>query len=168
MYLRANAGIIKASKSRRIYWVKSKSKVRETRYTSGASTSVDNYDCRILPTPPFPFKTNINIASVQLEKDSVSFFPDKIVIIQDGCVAAVSYDNLKCEYEEIKFIEDKAPSDTKILEMTWRYVNKDGSRDRRFKNNYQCPICAYGKLTLTAGKALNLVLYFSNRKPFEV
>ncbi len=169
LYNQAVSDIRKVKKSRRVYWIKSQSKVRETRYTSGASNALEAVYCRVLFTPPFPFETNINILSVQLKNDSVSFFPDRIVIIQDGCISTASYESLKCEYEARDYVEneDDAPSDTQILYMTWRYVNNDGSRDRRFKNNCQLPVCAYGKLTITAGKALNLVLYFSNRTPFE-
>ncbi len=169
LYNKAVSEIRKVKQSRRVYWIKSSSKVRETRYTAGAGTSIDAHYCRILSTPPFPFTTNIKILSVQLKNDSVSFFPDRIVIIQDGCIATASYDQLKCAYSSIEYIENEndAPSDTRVLDMTWKYVNRDGSRDRRFKNNCQLPVCAYGELWLTAGKTLNLVLNFSNRTPFE-
>lgn len=167
LYRKTISDIEKVRQSSRIYWIKSISKVREIRYTAGAGTSIDPHRCVISSEPPFPFETNIKILSVQLPNESVSFFPDRIVIIKDGRIATVAYDQLKVEYSAIQYIEEHVTYDTKVLEMTWQYVNKDGSPDRRFKNNCQLPVCAYGELHVTAGQALNLVLDFSNRKPFE-
>ena len=167
LYKKTISDIEKVRQSSRIYWIKSISKVRESRYTAGAGTSIDSHRCVISSEPPLPFETNIKILSVQLKNESVSFFPDRIVIIKDGRIETVPYDQLKVEYSAIQYIEEHATYDTRVLEMTWKYVNKDGSPDRRFKNNNQLPVCAYGEIHITSGKALNLVLDFSNRKPFE-
>jgi len=49
--------------------------------------------------------------------------------------------------------EDGVPSDSKVIGQTWKKCNKDGSRDKRFQNNYQIPIAAYASWSLksTAG-----------------
>lgn len=43
----------------------------------------------------------------------------------------------------------------------WRYINKDGSPDRRFNNNYQIPVVLYGELWLRSLSGLNMVLQTS-------
>ena len=167
-YNHAIIDLKKVSKSKAIYWIKSRSKVKESRYTAGASRVIERDACRIVSTPPFPFETNINILSVQSKNKSVSFFPDKIIIIQDGCISLASYEELKCEYNDISYaLNGSVPSDAIILERTWQYANNDGSRDRRFRNNWQVPVCAFGELQITSGERLNLLLYFSNPAPFS-
>lgn len=54
------------------------------------------------------------------------------------------------------------PKDAAILGYTWKYVNKNGSRDRRYSNNYQLPVCQYGKIIITSPQGLNVELQCSN------
>lgn len=62
-----------------------------------------------------------------------------------------------------KFIESEAvPKDTQIVGQTWKYVNKSGGPDRRFRDNRQLPICLYGRLELSSASGLNTVLMYSN------
>lgn len=59
-------------------------------------------------------------------------------------------------------IEDKVPRDAKIVDYTWKYVNKDGSPDKRFKDNRKLPICLYGSIHLLSGEGLDIELRCSN------
>ncbi|HEX6426203.1 MAG TPA: hypothetical protein VF008_00905, partial [Niastella sp.] len=55
--------------------------------------------------------------------------------------AVISYADLKISFNQVRFIEsEQVPTDTKIVDKTWFKVNKDGSPDKRFSNNYQIPI----------------------------
>jgi len=66
----------------------------------------------------------------------------------------VSEVEIKASIEE--FIESETvPADTRIIKQTWKKINKDGSRDRRFTNNYQIPVVEYGSLTITSQSGLN-------------
>jgi hypothetical protein len=63
----------------------------------------------------------------------------------------------------VKFIEDeRVPSDTTIVDHTWRYVNKSGGPDRRFVTNRQIPVCLYRELSLQSEGGLNCKFQFSN------
>jgi hypothetical protein len=46
--------------------------------------------------------------------------------------------------------------------QTWAKANKDGSRDRRFANNYQIPLVLYAYLTLKSESGLWEEFQFSN------
>ena len=48
-----------------------------------------------------------------------------------------------------------------MVDHTWRYVNKDGSPDRRFKHNRELPIAAYDALSLSSISGLNELVYCS-------
>lgn len=61
------------------------------------------------------------------------------------------------------FIENEnVPSDTDIVEYTWAKSNKDGSRDKRFADNYQIPVARYGLLHFSSSSGLNEVYMFSH------
>jgi hypothetical protein len=62
-----------------------------------------------------------------------------------------------------RFIEDKdVPSDARIVAHAWAKSNKDGSPDRRFRDNYQIPIALYGSLTFTSQRGLHEEYQLSN------
>ena len=62
-----------------------------------------------------------------------------------------------------RFVEEESvPKDSLIIERTWAKVNKDGSRDKRFKDNYQIPVCQYGEMSLRSKTGLNEAYHFSS------
>lgn len=62
-----------------------------------------------------------------------------------------------------RFIEEeKVPKDATVVDHTWVKVNKNGSPDKRFKDNYQIPICLYGDIELTSTTGLNEAYSISN------
>ncbi len=74
------------------------------------------------------------------------------------------------EYKDVQFIsgairfyeEDGIPSDSKVVGMTWAKTNKDGSPDRRFKENYEIPVAEYGRLVFQSSTGLNEEYMVSN------
>lgn len=79
----------------------------------------------------------------------------------DG-VGAVPYSTLKVEISPSRFIESElVPSDAKVVGQTWKYVNKDGGPDRRFKDNRKIPIALYEELHFSSPSGLNEVLQLS-------
>ncbi|WP_462388382.1 hypothetical protein [Acidovorax sp. Q11] len=58
--------------------------------------------------------------------------------------------------KSIRFIEDGSPPrDAQVIDRTWRYVNKKGGPDKRFKNNRELPVCLYDELQLSSSTGLN-------------
>lgn len=73
-------------------------------------------------------------------------------------IGEVSFD-----FRAQNFVEEEAvPRDAMVTDYTWAKVNKNGSRDRRFKANYQIPICKYGYLALWSQTGLNEAYSFSS------
>src|SRR5262249_27237993 len=53
------------------------------------------------------------------------------------------------EYVPTRFIEREViPADSPVVGHTWLKANKDGSPDKRFKDNVKIPVVQYGTLTL--------------------
>jgi hypothetical protein len=77
--------------------------------------------------------------------------------------AVVSLSDLQLEHSAMGFLEGgSVPRDSKVIEMTWAKVNKNGSPDKRFKDNYQIPIVKYGEIRLRTGTGVNEEYQFSN------
>jgi hypothetical protein len=47
------------------------------------------------------------------------------------------------------------------VDKTWRYVNKNGGPDRRFKDNRELPIALYEEVTFSSHTGLNEVVQVS-------
>ena len=60
--------------------------------------------------------------------------------------------------------KNKVPKDSKIIGKTWKYRNKNGTRDRRFKDNVEYPICLYGECDLKSDFGVDISIIFSNPK----
>jgi hypothetical protein len=58
--------------------------------------------------------------------------------------------------------QEGVPGDSKVVGQTWARSNKDGSRDRRFADNFQIPIALYGAVTFKSESGLWEEFQFSN------
>jgi hypothetical protein len=66
-------------------------------------------------------------------------------------------------HRDTRFIEaEQLPADTRTIGHAWAKSNKDGSPDRRFRDNHQIPIVVYGSLTFTSPTGLQEEFQLSN------
>jgi hypothetical protein len=63
--------------------------------------------------------------------------------------------------------EETVPPDAMVTGYTWAKVNKNGTPDRRFRTNYQIPLCKYGYITLSSRTGLNEAYAFSSYSKSE-
>lgn len=80
--------------------------------------------------------------------DDILIYPGVAVIPRvDGVFALLDIRELQVDIEGVHFHEDEeVPRDSEVVDYTWARTNKNGSPDRRFKDNYQIPICRYGQI----------------------
>ena len=77
--------------------------------------------------------------------------------------ALIDIRNLEISIINQSFIEEETlPNDATIVKRVWAKSNADGSPDRRFKNNYQIPVCQYGRINFKTTNGLNEAYMFSN------
>jgi hypothetical protein len=75
----------------------------------------------------------------------------------------IEYQDITGKATNVSFQEEeRVPSDTVTVGSTWAKANKDGSRDKRFADNYQIPIVRYGELDLKSDTGLWEEFHFSN------
>jgi hypothetical protein len=83
--------------------------------------------------------------------------------VSDEAFALIDVRDVTLEYTAQSFIEEEAiPEDSQVVGQAWKKANKDGSPDRRFADNHQIPIVAYGGIRLTSESGLNEEYMVSN------
>jgi hypothetical protein len=101
--------------------------------------------------------------------DDIVMYPGVAVIPRaDGEFALVDIREIEAKFSGTRFQEHEiVPSDTTVVGSTWEKSNKDGSRDKRFANNSEIPVCRYGNLELRSGSGLREDYMFSNADAAE-
>lgn len=148
------------------FWQITKEKTNlNTKKHAGAKTSVERMPCAIKKDAPFYIRANVPIVQLKLVNETMLLLPDKILIVRGTQVASVSYVDVTVRVSTVRFVEeDGVPADAKVVGHTWKYVNKSGTPDRRFKDNRQLPICLYGTVEMTSSNGINLEMHISNLK----
>lgn len=71
----------------------------------------------------------------------------RLLVVQSsaGDLGIVHLADVSIQFYASRFHEDESvPADAEVVDHTWKYTNNDGSRDRRFNDNYRIPVCLYG------------------------
>ena len=155
--------MINITRCEKVWRIIQAGKVSDANYAAGAEANIKRKKCKVSTKAPFPFKTNMEIASFKLGREKLLFFPDKLFIIQGRKIGALNYADINIMEQTTRFVEsEKVPKDAKIVDQTWSHVTKSGEPDRRFKNNQQFPVCLYGMIGLQSDQGLNTIIMFSN------
>lgn len=145
-----------------LWHISASGEVHDRRYHAGASSLVDRKSTTIRKAVPSFLKTNIEVISIDVGRQTLYLFPDRLLVMDSDRVGAVGYDELGLSAVQKRFIEEAhVPRDASVIDHTWRYVNKNGSPDRRFANNRQLPICLYEELHFKSRSGLNEIVQMS-------
>ena len=138
----------------RIWHIQSKGDIKTTydwKINAGAKALVRRKSINPYADSPPYFKCNITIPILPAGRQRLFFLPDRILVWDTNGVGAVDFDQLVVNFGEQRFIEDESvPSDSRVVDKTWRFVNKKGGPDRRFNNNREIPIVLYEAIFLTS------------------
>lgn len=142
--------------------IEASGKVHDKKYHAGASNLLRRKSTSIKKSEPPYVKTNVETVAIGVGRQTLYFFPDRVLVYDINGVGAVNYNALQISVSPTRFIEDESvPRDAEIVDRTWRYVNKSGGPDKRFKDNKQMPICRYEEISLSSSTGLNEVLHVS-------
>jgi hypothetical protein len=132
------------------------------KHQAGATHLVRRRAFRLLKGDPPGIKTNVEVPLLPVGRQTLYLLPDRVLVVESSAVGAVEYAELQAEATESTFIEwGTVPADAQVIGHTWRYVNKSGGPDRRFKDNVQIPKVLYGDLRLHSVSGLNEALQTS-------
>jgi len=151
------------SRSARVWRIQTEQPTWDRKRNAGASSLITRHPVYIgRQQPPF-IATNVDVWNLKLNDFTLFFMPDYVFVWQGGKYGAVSYDSLRVSFSPTRFIEEQGvPSDSRVVDYTWKYVNKNGGPDRRFSNNRQLPIAQYGFVQLQSHTGMNIHMNVSS------
>lgn len=136
--------------------VEAEGAIKDRKRNAGATSVIQRTLISLSKDNPPYIKTNVSVPYIPVGKQVLYFFPDKVLVFESNHVGAVSYQNLDISVENTRFIEDgSVPRDAKVVDKTWKYVNKHGGPDKRFKDNRELPIALYEDIHFTSDTGLN-------------
>jgi len=126
---------------------------QDTRYTGGAKSLPIFARARIDKRRPPLLDMDIEVWHVRIPHKDLYFMPDHLLVFDGSNIGGVSYSSLTvvssfdtCQAREVA----RVTQDSKVVGSTWRFVNNDGTPDKRFNNNTQISLVEYGILSLSA------------------
>lgn len=168
LFERLSGAISHAAAAHKLKSIVTTSSYADTKYSAGATQGL-KFGAASLTLGQAPgVVANIPVPVLTAERTTLAFFPDRVLAFQGKSVGAVDYARLQGISEFVRYIEsDSVPSDARIIDQTWQYVNKKGGPDKRFKNNRQLPICAYNQLNLSTPDGLDIRFLSSKEGSFD-
>ncbi len=150
-YARLHVAATELSHCATAWHIEAAGEVYDRKYHAGASNLIKRRKTSIRRAPPPFLKTNIETIALNVGRQTLYFFPDRLFVYDREGIGAVSYRELRVTVTPTRFIEgEQVPRDAEVIGHTWRYVNKSGGPDRRFKDNPQLPVCRYEEILLTS------------------
>lgn len=159
-----NEFLIELGNNKRLWQIESFTMVYNTKYNAGAGNNVSRTRITVVKKMPWYIRHNIDIYCLNLKSEKIYFTPDRMLIFKNmGGVGFRRYNDVVANFSTTNFVETEiVPRDSEIVRYTWRYVNKNGGPDKRFKDNRQIPVCKYGEISLKSEDGINILLEFSN------
>jgi hypothetical protein len=137
-------------------------RVKDTKYHAGANQVISRSNILINFKEAPNIKTNIPVPAIPVGKQTLYLFPEHVLVFEREKVGAVSYEQLNLSVTHIRFVEEgTVPKDATVVDRTWKYVNKKGGPDKRFKNNFEIPVTLYDEIYMTSATGLNECIQLS-------
>jgi len=140
----------------------------DTKYSAGASEGLKFADASLSLGQAPGVVANVDVPVLKAAKTTLAFYPDRVLAFQGNAVGGISYPRLQAMSIGTRFIEHEAvPSDARVVDRTWQFVNKKGGPDLRFKNNRELPVCAYNQFNLSTPDGLDVRFIGSKEGGFD-
>ncbi len=101
---------------------------------------------------------------IQNGRATAYFYPGFILVVSNAGsdFALIDLKELDIRHVSNHFTETEGvPADAQMVRKVWAKSNRNGTRDKRFKDNRELPVMLYGELSLRAAGGLNEALVFS-------
>lgn len=105
--------------------------------------------------------TNVKVYSLVAGDLTLSFLPDALLINKNGVNKAIDYKDLQVDLRSENFLEEEKIADATLIDKTYLHSNKDGSPDKRYKDNPEVNLVEYGVLEMK-NTNIDLVVVFSD------
>jgi hypothetical protein len=169
--LNSYAALVRAfealSSCQRIWDITTTKAIDRVRERTAASTALSRTSVRFDFASPEIVKVSQQVMRMgNVSGKQLYWCPGFLMMRDSGAdFALIEYKEVQSELAPSHFVEEETvPTDAEVVGQTWKKANKDGSPDRRFKDNYSIPIVLYGALSFESGTGLQEVYQFSDFK----
>lgn len=136
-----------------------------------ATTSVNRTPIKFFESSLDFIKTEYSALVFENANGGNLFLYPGFIVMKDKAsseFAMIDLKLLQLSFVFLSFIEEElVPSDSENIGTTWKYCNKNGSRDKRYSNNYEIPIQKYGKFAFQTKEGLNEEFLISDANSCE-
>lgn len=156
---------VEVSGCARIWDVTSSALVDQYRERSSATDSIDRRSVtfQVIEQDEVLQTTAKSLRLQNANGADLNIYPGFLLMQRGTDLALVDLREVTVEFMPKRFIEEeRVPADSMVVDHTWAKCNKDGSPDRRFKNNYQIPVAQYATVHFGSAQGLNERYMFSN------
>ena len=125
---------------------------------------------RISSSDVLPFvKTKVKPIVFNLTQGHMmAILPDMLVVQDVSGYGVARYEDIDFKVSPYGMVEyGTAPKDAEIIGQKWQHANKDGSADKRYKNNLEASIAKYARIEITSESGLNIQLLCSSEPAAE-
>ncbi len=131
---------------------------------SSASRSLERVEVKFSVSEDEVLQTEAKVLRLQNANGAdLLVYPGFLMMAGGGDIALIDLRDIRLACRQVRFVEtESVPPDALVVDQTWAKVNKDGSPDRRFANNYRIPVAGYGGMALKTEDGLNEEYQFSN------
>ncbi len=158
-----NRALACLAQSNRVWLIEAETTTYDFKRNSGSSSLIDRKPAVITLRQSEFVSCNLNPYCIQAGMQRIFFLPDRLVLCRYNNYVAVYYSDLTLDVSTVSFIEeDQPPTDAPTVGSTWRYVNKDGSPDLRFMDNWPLPVMEYATVILASSHIPPLQIYVSS------
>lgn len=150
--------------SNKLWLIESRYENFDAKRNAGVDSCVDRIPILISEELPYYLKTNIKCFCLSVKDKDFYFLPNKVLVYNKNKTIGLDFQELSFDFSETTFVEQSGtPSDSEVVGYTYRYVNKNGGPDRRYKDNPKYPECLYGTINIKNDNGLNLSILLSSK-----
>jgi hypothetical protein len=137
------------------------------KYNAGDSFRVARLPVAVFSRTIPNVETNLRVNGITYRSQAVYFLPEKILVISGNEVWCVPYQDLEILVDSLEYVESEGHvyTDSEVIDHRWKFINRDGSRDRRFKDNVELPVVRCGILGLDVGRFLFRMMTTNTEAP---
>lgn len=112
---------------------------------------------------PFYLKSNIIPITLLSSEETLIIFPDIMIIVKGIQVGIEKHSSFEYDLRVISYVEESGkPKDAEFVQNINKYMNKNGTPDKRRKENPVFPLLKYGILDFVSLNGLRLQIMCSN------
>lgn len=109
-------------------------------------------------------KNDLDVQCFYLKKKSaIVFLPDCLAVLKNNKWHAFNYHKIDVQFTDSTVaLFNEIPNDTAVVGYSYEHINKDGTKDKRYKDNRKTTLCKFGTLGLSNDDGLQIIITCSN------